>query len=1204
MAIKLPDSVRKYATGSHSGTLFAFKINIILGGPMRKLILLLSIICISLLNAATLEHFQDTGSGINARFEDLRTSPFDRAQVSPDEAEFPDTAITSRTFAFPYENAELLVNQMTWRVFSPQGEYLQTRSEIDVSALELTQPFVFREMRGLTLRIQTQLETETEILTLQTLDFNLQGSGAATFPQSLSPAFIDAYKALADNWDTSYLRNLPVSRPKMLIISHPNLADYQTEFIRWKRSLGFDVFVINKADAGGSLQEIRDTIQSHYLEHRSDYLLLLGDTGGNYSIPTNFYPSPEYAENDADDQYYTLLEGDDYFPEMLVGRFSFNDIMEFIVMAAKTINYERQPFMGDTTWMTRSLAIAGNYAEGNLRPTTPVWMSRWLREKMLDFGYAQVDTVFYPPSYPGTSSITQSINQGVQLISYRGWGDANGWHYPSFHIPDLANTFNGPRMPIVFSIVCNTGDFANTVNPSFGEAWMRMGTTANMGGCVAFVGPSDLHTKTRLNNSISSGAFRAIMDFGVRGFGTSVLKGKIELYRNFPTEQAPGQYVPFYFHVYNILSDPSLNMWILEPDVIDESIIEGGLSFAQSASHIRINAPHLEGATVSGSKDDINFTYAKVVDGIAILNIDPEQEGNLRLTVSKPNWVPLVRTLTLNDEAGIGIAANSGADQRINANESLEFAITLKNYSDNSYSEVTAGIQDYENLEITALNPAAFDLAPAATHTLEFRIEANHNIHPEDVINLHLLTQNPASTHIFQLAGGGARLAVWNHSGTLALGQTSTLTFTCANNGTATMQNTQVIVEPRTEAASISATPIQVGDLNSGQDVYFDVNITLHSDVWDGRAIPLSFMFTDETGYEWLCFYSVTAGSPSSDDPTGPDSYGYFAYDDTDVDYPMAPEYDWLELDPEFGGPGDLWLIMDDGVLEVPLPFSFRFYGRDYDSMTISSNGWVSFIHTAESYFNNHYIPAALGPYAMIAGYWDDLKGKKIGVTEGGDDIFADMRILHWYDAANNRYIVQYNEAYNQYTIQAGDDASLEKFQIILYPKADDDGDIVVQYHTVDNPASTGNYCTVGLEDHNQLSGLTYTYANIYPPTAALLEAGRTIRFTTTAPDSYVNSEDIVAQIPVTNLRNYPNPFNPNTTIAFDSKSDTVANLRIYNMKGQLVRELHQGKISSGGNSFSWDGCDDSGTAVASGLYLYRLQTPSASYTRKMLMMK
>lgn len=1172
---------------------------------MRKLIILIALISFSLLSAAALERYQESATGFNTRFEGLRQSPMPEYVNQFGEGdEFPDTPTITRTFAFPYQDATVQINQMLWRVFDHEGNYQQTRAELLPEAVVAMQPFMFREMRGVTVKIHTQLEINGETLTLDELDFDLVGSGTVQHPSSLSPAFVDAYKVLADNWEYSYLRNLPIARPKMLIISHPNLANYQKDFIKWKRQLGFEVFVMNLAEAGSSLQEIRNSIHAHYQEHKADYLLLLGDTGGNFAIPTNFYPSPEYAENDADDQYYTLLEGDDYFPDMLVGRFSFNDIMEFIVMATKTIKYESQPFMDDASWMNRGLAIAGNYAEGGLRPSTPVLMSRWYRDRLLDYGYAQVDTVFYPPSYPGTSTILQSINQGVQIISYRGWGDANGWHYPSFHIPDLNGTFNGPKMPIVYSIVCNTGDFANSVNPSFGEKWMRLGTTANLGGCVAFVGPSDLHTKTRLNNSISTGAYRSILDYGVRGFGSSVLMGKMELYKNVVTDLEPGMYVPFYFHVYNILSDPSMNMWVLQPNLISENIIEGGLSFAQSASHIRINAPNLNGAMVSGSKDGENFTYARVVDGVAILNIDPEQTGNLLLTVSRPNSVPLIRTLTADSVAGIGVVQNTAADTRINANQSITAVISLKNYSDATLSGITAGIDAYENLTITAQNPQAFDLAAGATHELTFEISANHMIHPEDVINLTLRTANPASEHMFQIAGGGPRISVWSHSGSLALGQSSNITFTLANNGTAPMLNTQVVVRSLTEAATISNAPISIGDVQPGEDKTFNVSISIQSDAWDGRTIPLRFDFSDPSGYEWMSLYAVTAGSPSSDDPTGPDEYGYFAYDDTDAAYAMAPAYDWTELDPELGGPGNLWLVMDDGVLDVPLPFNFRFYGQDYDSITISSNGWISFVPCAESYFNNHYIPAALGPKAMVAGYWDDLKGMKTGTGAGGEDIFADMRILYWHDAANNRFIIEWNEAYSQYTIQAGEDASLEKFQIILYPKAAEDGDVVVQYHTIDNPATNGIYCTVGIENHLQLSGLTYTHGNIYPLTAPELTAERAIRFTTTPPDSYVSAADEVTPIIVSNLRNYPNPFNPSTIIAFDSAGAATAALSIYNMKGQLVRSLHQGNIKAGQNSFVWDGNDNNGRAAATGIYLYRLDLDGTSYSRKMMMMK
>jgi|MGYP000856614856 hypothetical protein len=1161
--------------------------------------------CVGLLNAAALEIFQESAGQIDARFESLREIPMLAMESSaPEDAEFPDTPTISRTLAFPYRNVELQVNGMSWKVFSKQGEYQRSSGENFTDVAEITEPFTFREMHGVTLRIHTQRETENEIYTLDNLDLSVRGLGQLDIPQSVSPAFVEAYKSLADNWNTSYLYTLPVARPSMLIISHASLTSYQAPFIYWKRSLGMDVHVIDKADAGSSAHEIRESIRAHYLEHRPDYLLLLGDTVGNYAIPTNFYPSPEYNENDADDQFYAILDGEDYFPEMLVGRFSFVEPVELIVMANKTIKYEQSPHMSDTSWMTRALAVAGNYAEGTLRPTTPVWMSRWLSERWLDYGYTQVDSVYFPPSYPGTNAIKQSINQGVQIISYRGWGDANGWHYPSFHMSDLDDVNSGPRMPIVYSIVCNTGDFANSVTPSFGEKWMRMGTTANINGCVAFVGPSDLHTRTRLNNTIASGAYKSIMDDGVRGFASSVLMGKIELYKNFPGDIEPGQYVPFYFHVYNVLSDPSMNMWSLIPDVMGEEIIEGGLNYSQSASHITINAPHLEGAMVSGTKDGENFSYTQVIDGSAILNINPEEEGELNLTVSKPNWVPLVRTLTTNDETGIGVTANTGIDAGITPYGTKTIEISLKNYGSTAYNGVTANLTESEALEITPLNPESFDLAPGASHTLQYQLISTSNLQPGQVIKLEHVTSNPASSHRFSMIVDGAKFYVHNHEGTLDVSAGSEITFHAINTGNVALQNASVTVLSRTEAVTISDQPGELGTIEPGTEFSFSASINPQPGVWDGRMIPLTFVFHDEMGYEWLSFYTMVAGNPSTDDPTGPCEYGYFAYDNSDVDYALAPEYSWEEIDPLLGGSGNLWLVMDDGVKQVDLPFTFRYYGVDYDSLTISSNGWASFIHTNESYFNNHFITAALGPKALLAPYWDDLKGMKTGIDEFGQDVFADMRILYWHDSANNRFIVQWNEAYNQSTIQAGPDASLEKFQLILYPKSGSDGDIVFQYHTVDNPAMNGNYCTVGIENHLSNDGISYSYGNIYPATAAILEAGRAIRFTTDAPDNYVSNEDEVSMAPLSDLRNYPNPFNPNTTIAFSSKYACLGKLQIYNTKGQLVKTLHNGALTAGANSFNWDGTDASGVSVSSGIYFYRLQSEHGTQTRKMLLMK
>jgi len=1169
---------------------------------MKRYILITILLAVCALHAAAGEYYNETASGLNAKLENIRLAP-QTGMPDPDE-QFPQTTLVSKTFALPFESVNLTVHSSQWNVFDLEGNFLYTEQNPGMDALSIGNSFTFREMQGFTVVIQTQYEQGETIRTLNSADFSLTGSGAIQIPHSVSPAFIDAYQELADNYETSYLRDLPVARPKMLILSHTNLANYQNDFINWKRAQGFDVFVEYKSNIGTGLDDFKLFIENHYQQHQCDYLLLLGDVNGSYSIPTAFYPSPEYAENDADDHQYTLLDGDDYFPEMLVGRFSFNDVSEFLTMANKSLTYEKEPFMSNTSWMTRALTVAGNYAEGGLRPITPVQMSRWLRDKMLNHGYAEVDTVYYPPTYPGTSAITSAINQGVQFVSYRGWGDANGWHYPSFHVPDLNSTVNGPRMPIVFSIVCNTGDFANTVNPSFGEKWMRMGSIAQPNGCVAFVGPSDLHTKTRLNNSISSGAFRSIYDYGVRGFGTSVLMGKIELYKNFLNEINPGQYVAFYFHVYNLQADPSLNMWVLVPDEIPESAIEDGLTFSPSDSHIRINAPNNNGAMVSGTKDDENFTYARVRDGYALLPIDPEEEGNLVVTVSQPNFVPLVRTLTPEDEPGLGIVFNSAMGLTLHPNHTYGALLTLKNYGDESLTVDELVFTDSEYYDVI-YSHEVFTIPAGETHNIEFVVSGDASIFPRQAITIGLSSPDPEIEfdELFRMYGGGAEFTILSATGTFPVGQTSNVSFEVMNTGVTALGNATVQVVSLTEAASFPAGEISLGTIDPEATVDFDIDVTVASGAWDGRNLPLKLIFGAD-GYSTRVFYSLTAGTPDTTSPTGPDEYGYYAYDSFDSAFAQTPQHQWIEADPLLGGEGDVWLIMDDGSTTIDLPFTFRFYGNDYDQLTMCSNGWISFLPTDMEDFYNHYIPAALGPYAMVAGYWDDLKGMKTGVDNEGNGIFNDIRLIYWHDAANNRFIVQWNDAYNRYNIDLMEDASLEKFQIILYPQADRDGDIVVQYHTVDNPGTTSNYCTVGIENHLQTEGLVYTHANHYPETATPLQPGLAVKFTTLAPDDYVANDDQVMTAPFDLEQNYPNPFNPSTSIAFSIKESGPARLDVFNMKGQLVRTLLNDKVHQGNHSIEWNGTDNSGSPVSSGLYFYKLAAGGQSQTRKMLLMK
>jgi len=96
--------------------------------------------------------------------------------------------------------------------------------------------------------------------------------------------------------------------------------------------------------------------------------------------------------------------------------------------------------------------------------------------------------------------------------------------------------------------------------------------------------------------------------------------------------------------------------------------------------------------------------------------------------------------------------------------------------------------------------------------------------------------------------------------------------------------------------------------------------------------------------------------------------------------------------------------------------------------------------------------------------------------------------------------------------------------------------------------------------------------------------------------------EDDFSQVPVGFAleQNYPNPFNPQTTIRYQLPKAAHVVLKIYNLSGQEVRTLVNARQPAGVNAVVWDGRDEFGKEVSSGVYIYRLQTGESVQSRKM----
>ncbi|MCF7911715.1 MAG: C10 family peptidase [Candidatus Cloacimonetes bacterium] len=100
------------------------------------------------------------------------------------------------------------------------------------------------------------------------------------------------------------------------------------------------------------------------------------------------------------------------------------------------------------------------------------------------------------------------------------------------------------------------------------------------------------------------------------------------------------------------------------------------------------------------------------------------------------------------------------------------------------------------------------------------------------------------------------------------------------------------------------------------------------------------------------------------------------------------------------------------------------------------------------------------------------------------------------------------------------------------------------------------------------------------------------------------SDEDEIAAGNIELLGNHPNPFNPETEIVYNVKTAADVNLSIYNLKGQMIRQLVNARVAAGEQRTIWNGLDDNNHSVSSGLYYYKVRSGRYTSTGKMVLLK
>jgi subtilisin family serine protease len=354
----------------------------------------------------------------------------------------------------------------------------------------------------------------------------------------------------------------------------------------------------------------------------------------------------------------------------------------------------------------------------------------------------------------------------------------------------------------------------------------------------------------------------------------------------------------------------------------------------------------------------------------------------------------------------------------------------------------------------------------------------------------------------------------------------------------------------------------------------------------------------------------------------GPDEFGYVWKDSREAN---GPTYSWVDIS-AIGTPIE-GLADDNNVGPFAFDFDFTFYGNSFNTFNVCSNGFISFTSTSAS-LGNSALPSGYEPYNLIAAIWDDLDFRSAGEA--------------YYYSTSESLVVSFTN------VPRYGSGGPFNYQIILLSS----GDIILQYGET---GDRSNESTVGIQNADGTVGLTIAYNEDYienelavkisyplfwlaaDPGIGQVAPGQTgsidvtfdasqlaigtytgeVSIGTNDPSHMTISVPCTLRVGTVGIadesaiptvfsmaQNFPNPFNPTTDISFGLPNAGKINLEVYDIMGRRVKTLVNGELAAGVHKISWNGTNDKGEHISSGVYFYKLSSGDNVVTKKMVMLK
>ncbi len=980
-------------------------------------------------------------------------------------------------------------------------------------------------------------------------------------------------------WSTIFAQDLGA---RYLIVTHDNFYDAIEPLATWKHKKGMQTKTVKLSETGHTADSIRNYIVDAYNNWQipPEFLLLVG--APNYL--------PFGIMDVSTDNYYTDINND-LFNDILSGRLTVHSTTEAQTVVNKILLYERTPDLNDSTWFIDACLIV---REDIYDPydDSIYWSDiNHAKDYMRNNGYDTIDTLSRVNGN-SSSDILQAVNEGRSFVLYRGQG-VNNWWSPFDVNPDLTN--NGNKLPIVLSITCST--IGTSSYPATAEKWLLTGTPTNPRGGAGFFATTTVVTgHADYRSAVTKGFFNGIFRDGKRTFGEACEAGRQNVYSLYSSSSE--------YRGFTTLGDPEMNIWTATPCSVVVThppvITMGYASFTVGVSMAHNSVP-VESAfvCVMGIQDttlyqteisDINgntyFSLTPMVIGDTVhvtvtgRNIKPYED--YMLVIATDRYVAYLKS-EIDDSTG---GNNDGV---INPGEEITIPLWVKNHGDSTANDVT-GVLHANDPFVTMIdsikpfgNIAGGDSAFTGADGYVF--QASPDTPDNHLVNFDLTCRDEndsawvshfnAVIHTAILEVDSVIIEDINGNGSFEPAESATVVVTLRNTGSTGIDAVNAQIQTSSQYITLidsNGSFPHIGPDSSATNILDPFVIFADSSTPYGTAVNMKLMINSGYYVDTLVFdFRVGIFVPT-------DTGYYYAYYSGGA-HEYSPIFHWVSIDStQTANPGISLNFGNDQTLVVPLPFNFRYYGNDYDSIAICSNGWVALGYQTLLDPSNSAIPNMDGPAAMIAGIWDDLDPGNAGQPSD---------VYYYYDATGHRFIVEY------FRVEHWPSADHETFEIILldpahYTTPTGDGEIIVQYLTAMQQYDN----TIGIENGSETIGIQYFLNNVYDTLAKPVTDSFALRYTTLRPD-YLRIEEskLPAYRPAETMLEavHPNPFRDRSILKYNLAAQSFVHLRVYDVAGRAVRTLVQDNCEPGIYAILWDGCDDSGYRLPAGVYFVSL---------------